>query len=65
MQLSKRAKILIGAGTAWVVLYPFLFIFLSTLSMLLGITLTAVSQVNFFSLFYYASWPLHLFTIVL
>jgi len=64
MRLSKRVKVLVGIGTAWVVLYPFLFVFLSMLSMFLGVGLASMRGSGILVGFY-ALVPLHLLTIIL
>lgn len=63
MQLSKPVKVLVGVGTAWVLLYPFLFS-VAIVSTLFGIITASVSWGSF-SIAFFALVPLHLLTIIL
>jgi len=66
IKLGKSIQILVGLGTAWVTLYPFLF-FAAWLAMFLGMDTTIPSPRENFSLFmepFYIVFPLHLLTIL-
>ena len=67
MILNKPVKILIGLGTAWFAIYPFLF-FAVWLSMVLGMGFLPQGAEGEFPLFmvpFFAIFPLHCLTILL
>jgi hypothetical protein len=67
MRLSKPIKILVGLGTAWLTIYPFLFLEV-WLTMVLGMVFMSGSSNDsqpFFLIPFFAIFPLHFLTIFL